>query len=203
MIQEFQLKVWFFLIINQEIIYSIIDPGRTAETTGISFCFLDLLLILIERDLRFFAKSKDIYRNLTRFSSTKILLVNLIQLIRGFSQRPREDYTETFSPTIRGDTLRLLLALVAAEDLEVLQLDVVSAYPRSRFHARVYMKLIEPMMGTLGIKDPNKVLRLKNSMYGLERSGREWYIEACRDLKTLGFEPLYSGPSVFWSLMTG
>jgi hypothetical protein len=53
------------------------DPGRTAETTGMPFRFLDLLLILVEKDLRFFAKSRDICRSLTRLSSTKILLANL------------------------------------------------------------------------------------------------------------------------------
>jgi hypothetical protein len=34
-------------------------------------------LILVEIDLRFFAKSRDIYRSLIRLSSTKILLANL------------------------------------------------------------------------------------------------------------------------------
>jgi hypothetical protein len=66
-----------FSVINREVAYAIIDPGRTAKTTGMPFRFLDLLLTLVERDLRFFAKSGDIYRNSTRFSSTKILLANL------------------------------------------------------------------------------------------------------------------------------
>jgi hypothetical protein len=67
-----------FLIINQEIAYTIIDPSRTAKTTGMPFRFLDLLLILVERDLRFFVKLRDIYKNSIRLSSTKILLVNLV-----------------------------------------------------------------------------------------------------------------------------
>jgi hypothetical protein len=68
----------FFLVINREITYIIIDPNKTAETTSISFCFLDLLLILVERDLRFFVKLRDIYKNLIKFSLTKILLINLV-----------------------------------------------------------------------------------------------------------------------------
>jgi hypothetical protein len=40
-------------------------------------------------------------------------------------------------------------------------------------------------------------------LYRLKQSGREWYIEAYRGLKPLGFEPLYSDPSVFWNPMTG
>ena len=41
------------------------------------------------------------------------------------------------------------------------------------------------------------VLLLNKSLYGLKQSGREWYIEACRGLKSLGFSPCFSEPSVF------
>jgi len=37
---------------------------------------------------------------------------------RGFSQVYGKDYTETFAPTVRMDTLQIFLAIVAAEDLE-------------------------------------------------------------------------------------
>ena len=59
---------------------------------------------------------------------------------QGFSQMPGDDYLETFSPTIRSESLRILLAIGAFEDLEIRQIDVVSAYPRSKLHAIVYMK---------------------------------------------------------------
>jgi Reverse transcriptase (RNA-dependent DNA polymerase) len=39
---------------------------------------------------------------------------------QGFSQRVGEDFTETFSPTIRAESLRLLLALAVSKDLEIL-----------------------------------------------------------------------------------
>jgi hypothetical protein len=52
------------------------DAGD-RDTTSMPFRFLDLLLILVEKDLRFFAKSEDIYKNSTKLSSTKILLANL------------------------------------------------------------------------------------------------------------------------------
>ena len=92
---------------------------------------------------------------------------------QGFSQRPGENFVETFSPTIRAESLRVLLAIGAAEDLEIRQADVVSAYPRSKLHATVYMKPTEPLREALGIKDPRKVLLLNKSLYGLKQSGRE------------------------------
>jgi hypothetical protein len=67
----------------------------------------------------------------------------------------------------------------------------------------VYVKPTEALRKALGIRDLQKVLLLKNSLYGLKQSGREWYIEACRGLKTLGFEPLFSEPSVFRNAETG
>jgi hypothetical protein len=50
-----------------------------------------------------------------------------------------DNYLETFSPTIRSESVQILLAIGASKDLEIRQLDVVSAYPRSTLHATVYM----------------------------------------------------------------
>jgi len=111
---------------------------------------------------------------------------------QGFSQTLGDDYLETFSPTMRGESLRTLLAIGATENLEIRQLDVVSAYPRSELHADVYMRPPKALNAPKG-----KVLKLNKSLYGLKQSGREWYIEACNGLKELGFAPCYSEPSIF------
>ena len=111
---------------------------------------------------------------------------------QGFSQVSGENFLETFSPTMRVESMRVLLAIAAHEDLEVRQVDVVSAYPRSKLHAEVYMKPPEGLECPLG-----KVLRLNTSLYGLKQSGREWYIEACHGLLSIGLRPTASDPSVF------
>ena len=88
---------------------------------------------------------------------------------QGFSQVYGEDFLETFSPTMRGDSLRVLLAIAAYKKLSMRQVDIVSAYPRSKLHANVYMR---PPKGVHC--PPGNVLRLKKSLYGLKQSGREW-----------------------------
>jgi hypothetical protein len=111
---------------------------------------------------------------------------------QGFGQVSGDDYLETFSPTIRAESLRLLLSIGASEDMDIRQIDVVSAYPRSDLHAEVYMR---PPEGMYCPED--YVLRLRKSLYGLKQSGREWYIEACKGLGKLGFQPIFSEPSIF------
>ena len=111
---------------------------------------------------------------------------------QGFSQLLGDDYLETFSPTIRAESLRTLLAIGALYNWEIRQIDVVSAYPRAQLHATVYMRPPRALN-----VPPGQVLQLLRPLYGLKQSGREWYLEACRGLKTLGFSPCYSDPSVF------
>lgn len=111
---------------------------------------------------------------------------------QGFTQTLRDDYLETFSPTIRIESLRILLAIGIALGYIMRQIDVVSAYPNSKLHAEVY---IRPPKG-LDIPK-GKVLRILQSLYRLKQSGREWYIEACKGLQKLGFSPYYSEPSIF------
>ena len=88
--------------------------------------------------------------------------------------------------------MRILLAIGTYEDLEIRQINVTSAYPRSKLHATVYIRPPKALRVPKG-----KVLLLLRSLYGLKQSGREWYIEACKGLEKLGFTPCFSKPSVF------
>lgn len=82
---------------------------------------------------------------------------------QGFNQVPGEDFLETFSPTIRAESLRFLLALGAHEDLEMRQADVVAAYPNSELHAEVYLRPPDRLDCPEGF-----VLRARRSIPGLK-----------------------------------
>jgi hypothetical protein len=74
------------------------------------------------------------------------------------------------------------------------QIDIVSIYPRSKLYIEVYMRAPQALKCAKGL-----VLLLLNSLYGLKQLGREWYIKAYIGLKTFGFSPCFSKPSIFIS----
>ena len=111
---------------------------------------------------------------------------------RELSQTYGDDFLETFLPTMRAESLRVLLAIAAHKHLHIRQIDVISAYQRSKLHADVYMK---PPKGLEC--PPGKVLKLETSLYGLKQSRWEWYIEACHGLESIGLRPTTTEPSVF------
>jgi hypothetical protein len=88
---------------------------------------------------------------------------------KGCSQRAGLDYTETLSHIIRMAILRLFLAIAAARDLEMCQLDIDTAFLYAPIKEDVYIR--QP----LGISDgTSKVCHLKLCVYALKQSPREF-----------------------------
>ena len=53
------------------------------------------------------------------------LLKYKVRLVaRGFTQQPRMDYNETYSPVVRLETIRTIIAQAVKEDWEIQQMDV-------------------------------------------------------------------------------
>ena len=84
---------------------------------------------------------------------------------RGFQQIEGIDYTETFAPVIKFTTIHLLLALVAHFDLELHQMDVVTAFLNGDLEEDIYME--QPEGCTYGAK-PDFVCKLLKAIHGLK-----------------------------------
>ena len=86
-------------------------------------------------------------------------------IAQGFSQQPGIDFKETFAPIGRSTSLRILLTLAAAHDLEIHQADVEGAYLNGDLDRDIYMKIPQAYNQI----DPScNALKLRKTLYGLE-----------------------------------
>ena len=65
---------------------------------------------------------------------------------KGFAQRKGMDYNEIFSPVVRHTSIRILLAIVAAENMELEQMDVKTAFLHGELEEDIYMAQPEVLL---------------------------------------------------------
>ena len=87
---------------------------------------------------------------------------------RGFDQKLRSDYDETFCPVVRLESLRTLIALSTQRGLELHHVDVHTAFLNGILQEEVYMK--QPI--GYEKEEEHLVCRLSRSIYGLKQSSR-------------------------------
>eukprot|EP00253_Pinus_taeda_P023918 PITA_23918 len=112
---------------------------------------------------------------------------------KGFSQVEGIDYTETFSPVAKMNSIRFVLSLAASLKWEVHQMDVKSAFLHGDLHEEIYME--QPIGFTQ--TDSSLVCRLKKSLYGLKQAPRAWYAKMDSFLLESGFSRCYSDNTVY------
>jgi hypothetical protein len=112
---------------------------------------------------------------------------------KGYSQCPGLDYNESFAPTFRPATLRIIMALSALEDLELRSVDITAAFINGDLDEKIYMKQPEDFH----IGSPNKVCQLRKSLYGLKQSARQWNKKLHSVLTELGFKRIESDHSMY------
>ena len=77
-----------------------------------------------------------------------------------------------------------MLALVAKEDMDLVQLDVKTTFLHGDLHDEIYMQQPE---GFIEKGKEKLVSKIKKSLYGLKKSPREWYNKFDAFMQTQGY----------------
>jgi hypothetical protein len=128
-----------------------------------------------------------------KYNKSRELIKYKVQLIaKGCSQRPGQDYNETFALVVHLETIRTILTLVQEKNMIVQQMDIKGAYLNGTLQEEVYMHQSD------GYGDGTDcVCCLIKTLYGLKQAGCEWNREFNKCLKTLRFHPLTSDPCTY------
>nr|GEW00894.1 retrotransposon protein, putative, Ty1-copia subclass [Tanacetum cinerariifolium] len=113
---------------------------------------------------------------------------------KGYTQTPGLDYEETFSPVADIRAIRILIAITAYYDYEIWQMDVKTAFLNGYLNEEVYMEQPE---GFVNPKYPNRVCKLKRSIYGLKKASRQWNKRFDDEINKFGFTQNRDEPCVY------
>ena len=93
---------------------------------------------------------------------------------KGYAQVEGLDFFDTYAPTCKPETFRILLATAAQKDLQLGQMDVKSAYLHSNIEEGIYLE--QPQGFVKKANSGQKlVCKLNKSIYGLKQAAKNWY----------------------------
>ncbi|CAI7759203.1 unnamed protein product [Closterium sp. NIES-54] len=104
------------------------------------------------------------------------------------------DFFQTFSPTPKMTTLRVLLHVAAQHDYELLSLDFSTAFLHGSQHEEIWLRRPPGFTGSF---PPGTRWSLRRPVYGLRQAPREWHDTLRTTLAALGFAPSTADPSLF------
>ena len=112
---------------------------------------------------------------------------------KGYKQQEGIDHDEVFAPVSKYATLRTLLAAVAANNMELHQLDIKTAFLNGTIEEDIYLQ--QPPGYTEG---PNNLAcHLRRALYGLRQAPRQWHARLKQELEAIGFVESEADPGLF------
>ena len=105
-------------------------------------------------------------------------------VVKGYAQIFGVDYSDTFAPMSRLDTIRLVLMVAAQKGQKVFQLDVKPTFLNGVLQEEIYAEQLE---GFVKRGEEDKVYLLKKALYGLKQAPRAQYNRINDHLLSIGF----------------
>lgn len=116
---------------------------------------------------------------------------------KGFSQGVGVDFDETqvYAPVVKHDSLRILLSLAAVYDLELLQMDIKTAFLYGDLDEELYVQQPE---GFVQPGNEDLVRRLIKPLYGLKQAPRKWNEKFNEFLLLFGLTQSTADPCIYF-----
>jgi len=127
-----------------------------------------------------------------RNSDGKIVKYKARLVARGFTQISGIDYIDVFSPTLKQDSLRILISIAIYYNYDIYQIDIKAAYLNANIEEELY---IDVPPGCENYKQG--FWKLNKALYGLKQAGRMWNIKLDNTLVKLRFNRLKSEPCIY------
>ncbi|WJZ84403.1 hypothetical protein VitviT2T_004009 [Vitis vinifera] len=128
-----------------------------------------------------------VYASIERFKARLVA--------KGYTQTYGIDYTETFAPVAKINTIRVLLSLAANLDWPLQLFDMKNSFLHSELSKEVYMDLPPGCM--VSKKQCQKVCKLKKSLYVLKQSPRAWFGRFTKSMRDFGYRQSNSDHTLF------
>jgi hypothetical protein len=112
----------------------------------------------------------------------------------GCAQRPGIDFEDTFAPVPRTESFRMFMSVVASENLEMVQIDIKTAFLNADLDKPIFMTQPEGFL--VPGKEDWPVL-LKKALYGTKRAPMLWNKTFKSKLEAAAFKPLTADGCVY------
>ncbi|CAI7904107.1 unnamed protein product [Closterium sp. NIES-54] len=104
------------------------------------------------------------------------------------------DFFQTFSPTLKKTTLRVLLHVAAQRDYELHSLDFSKAFLQGSLHEKIWLRCPPGFTGSFPL---GTQWSLRRPVYSFRQAPHGWHDTLRTTLAALGFAPSTAEPSLF------
>ena len=106
-------------------------------------------------------------------------------------------FFQSWAPTARSTSIKLLLAIAAIEDMDLVSFDVVSAFLGVPLKEDIYVFAPHGFMHEGKPVPKGHVLKLQKSCYGIKSASRYFWLAMNEHLKKIGFAPTQIDPCLY------